>query len=123
VGTLTGIRVVEVGGVGPGPFAGMMLGDHGAEVIRVDRPGAETVGVLADRSKDVLLRSRKSVVADLKRPEGVAFVRKLCATADILIEGFRPGVMERLGLGPETLLRDHPRLVYGRVTGISLTSH
>ena len=94
-----------------------MLGDHGAEVIRVDRPDAAIVGVLWDRSKDILVRSRKSIALDLKRPEGLAIVRKLCLKADILIEGFRPGVMELLGLGPDVLLADDPRLVYGRITG------
>lgn len=116
-GPLKNLRVVEMGGIGPVPFAGMMLGDHGAEVIRVDRPGGANVGVMTDEGKDVLSRSRLSIVLDLKRPEAVAAVRDLCRGADILIEGFRPGVMERLGLGPDILLRDNPRLIYGRMTG------
>jgi alpha-methylacyl-CoA racemase len=116
-GPLAGIRVIEVGGIGPGPFACMLMADQGAEVIRVDRPGAGTVGVLADPENDLLLRSRKSLIVDLKRPDGVTVVRDLCRSADILIEGYRPGVMERLGIGPEVLLADNPRLVYGRVTG------
>ena len=113
-GPLAGIRIIEIAGIGPGPFAGMMLADHGAEVIRIDRPGG---GGLGDSRKDILNRSRKSVVVDLKRPEGIAVVRDLVKSADGLIEGFRPGVMERLGLGPDVLLADNRRLVYGRMTG------
>ena len=110
-GPLAGIRIVELAGIGPGPFAAMMLADHGAEVIRVDRPGA------AHHPHDPLLRSRKSIVLDLKDPGDVAALRDLCRNADGLIEGYRPGVMERLGLGPDLLLADNPRLVYGRMTG------
>ena len=110
-GPLEGIRVVEIGSLGPGPFAGMMLADHGAEVIRVERedPMQDLMGPL--------LRSRKSVALDLKCPDDIARLRDLCRTADGLIEGFRPGVMERLGLGPEILMADNPKLVYGRMTG------
>ncbi|HEX7655427.1 MAG TPA: CoA transferase, partial [Sphingomonas sp.] len=108
---LAGIRIIEIAGIGPGPFGAMMLADHGAEVIRIERPGAP------EAPGDPLLRSRKTISLDLKRPEAVAILRKLAATADGLIEGFRPGVMERLGLGPETLLADNSRLVYGRMTG------
>ena len=110
-GPLAGLRIIELAGIGPGPFAAMMLADHGAEVIRVDRPGARI------DSKDPLLRSRRLVAADLKSPEGKAKVRELIKGADGLIEGFRPGVTERLGLGPDVLLADNPRLVYGRMTG------
>jgi alpha-methylacyl-CoA racemase len=110
-GALAGLRIVEFAGIGPGPFAGMMLADHGAEVIRIDRPGAPAT------PKDVLSRSRRSVAIDLKQAEGVALARRLCRGADGLIEGYRPGVMERLGLGPDVLLSDNPRLVYGRMTG------
>ena len=110
-GALDGVRIVELAGIGPGPFAGMMLADHGAEVIRVERPGTRP-----DRF-DVLNRSRTVVYQDLKSAEGVAAVRDLVRTADGLIEGFRPGVTERLGLGPDLLLKDNPRLVYGRMTG------
>ena len=110
-GPLQGLRIIELAGIGPGPFCAMMLADHGAEVIRVDRPGAHI------DARDPLLRSRRLVTADLKSPEGVAFVRDLAKTADGLIEGFRPGVTERLGLGPDVLLADNPRLVYGRMTG------
>jgi len=111
---LAGLRIVEMAGIGPGPFCGMMLADHGADVIRIDRgapPG------FSDPAKDPLLRSRRSIALDLKTPQGIAAVRRIVATADGLIEGFRPGVMERLGLGPDALLADNPRLVYGRMTG------
>ena len=117
VGPLTGIRIVELAGLGPAPFAGMMLADHGAEVIRIERPGGSRAGQRADPAKDILSRSRKSIIVDLKRPAGVQVVRDLCQSADGLIEGFRPGVMERLGLGPEVLLASNPRLVFGRMTG------
>lgn len=111
---LDGIRIIEFAGIGPGPFAGMMLADHGAEVIRIDR--ARPGGISID-AKDPLLRGRKSVSMDLKDPKSIAAVRKLVQQADAIIEGFRPGVMERLGLGPDVLLADNPRLVYGRMTG------
>jgi alpha-methylacyl-CoA racemase len=111
---LHGLRIVELAGIGPGPFCGMMLADHGAEVIRIDRARAN--GLTVD-ARDPLLRNRKSIAIDLKTPEGVAAVKRIVATADALIEGFRPGVMERLGLGPDVLLADNPRLVYGRMTG------
>lgn len=110
-GPLAGIRIIEFAGLGPAPFAGMMLADHGAEVIRIDRPGVQLA------STDPLLRSRRSVVLDLKKPADVARCRDLCGVADAVIEGFRPGTMERLGLGPEVLLADNPALVYGRMTG------
>jgi alpha-methylacyl-CoA racemase len=111
MGPLHGLRIVEFAGIGPGPFAGMMLADHGAEVIRVERPGGEMLAF------DTLCRSRRSIVLDMKSSDGIAVSRDLVRTADGLIEGFRPGVMERLGLGPEVLLADNPRLVYGRMTG------
>jgi alpha-methylacyl-CoA racemase len=111
---LHGIRIVELAGIGPGPFCGMMLADHGAEVIRIDRPGKSGIAAAA---LDPLLRSRRSIALDLKRPEAIAAVRRIAANADGLIEGFRPGVMERLGLGPDILHADNPRLVYGRMTG------
>lgn len=110
-GALAGLRIVEFAGIGPGPFAAMMLGDHGAEVIRIDRPGARL------DPRDALSRNRRSIVLDVKTPEGIAAARALCRTADALIEGYRPGVMERLGLGPDMLLADNPKLVYGRMTG------
>ena len=110
-GPLHGIRIVEFAGIGPGPYAGMMLADHGAEVIRIDRPGGMVFPA------DPLTRSRKSISLDMKNPEAVAIARELCKTADGIIEGLRPGVMERLGLGPDVLIDDNPRLVYGRMTG------
>ena len=113
-GPLEGLRIVEMAGIGPGPFAGMMLADHGAEVIRVERPGA---GARVAAQRDVLARGRRSIALDVKSDEGRAIMRELCKSADGLIEGYRPGVMERLGLGPDVLLEDNPRLVYGRMTG------
>jgi alpha-methylacyl-CoA racemase len=115
-GSLAGLKIIELAGIGPAPFCAMMLADHGAEVIRLVPPGAERAGMF-DLSKDVLARSRKFMIVDLKQPAAVGTVRDLCKTADGLIEGFRPGVMERLGLGPEQLLKDNPRLAYGRMTG------
>jgi alpha-methylacyl-CoA racemase len=109
-GPLEGVRIIEMAGIGPGPFAGMMLADHGAEVIRVDRPGRQA-------PEPVLGRNRKSIVVDVKTPEGIQIVRDLAKSADGFFEGLRPGVMERLGLGPDTLLADNPKLVYGRMTG------
>ena len=116
MGPLSGIRIIEIAGIGPGPFCGMMLADHGAEVIRVDRAPAAPA-LFGAPSKDVLNRSRKGINVNLKSPEGTELVRRLCRSADGLIEGFRPGVMERLGLGPDVLLKDNPKLVYGRMTG------
>lgn len=110
-GPLAGIRIIELAGIGPGPFCGMMLADHGAEVIRVDRPGAKP------NPRDPLLRSRTAMQLDLKSAEDIARLRDLVKTADGLIEGFRPGVTERLGIGPDVLLADNPKLVYGRMTG------
>lgn len=117
MGPLNGIRILEFAGIGPGPFAAMMLADHGAEVIRIDRPEEGRGGTEADRSKDILCRSRRSITLDLKNRDAIAVVRDLARRADGLIEGFRPGVMERLELGPDTLLADNPGLVYGRMTG------
>ena len=110
-GPLAGLRVLELGGIGPGPFAGMLLADHGAEVIRIDRRGT-TFGPDA-----VMLRSRTLVQLDLKDPADAKTLRELVASADALIDPFRPGVMERLGLGPDVLLALNPRLVYVRITG------
>jgi Predicted acyl-CoA transferases/carnitine dehydratase len=109
-GVLAGLRIIELAGIGPAPFCGMMLADQGAEVIRIERPGASSTG-------NVLHRSRKFLTVDLKTSEGVRVVRDLCAGADAVIEGFRPGVMERLELGPKELLALNSRLVYGRMTG------
>ncbi|WP_373089667.1 CaiB/BaiF CoA transferase family protein [Sneathiella sp.] len=113
---LEGVRVIELAGIGPAPFCGMMLADHGAEVIRIDRPeGNDPIG--QDQRRDVLLRSRRSITLDLKQPKSVEIVTKLIESADGLIEGFRPGVAERLGLGPDILMKINPALVYGRMTG------
>ena len=112
MGPLTGLRVIELAGIGPGPFCGMMLSDMGAEVIRVDR-----VGGSGRRGRDVLARNRRSIAVDLKQGEGVELVLKLVETADALFEGFRPGVTERLGLGPDDCLVRNEKLVYGRMTG------
>jgi alpha-methylacyl-CoA racemase len=111
-GALDGVTIIELAGIGPAPFCGMMLADHGARVIRVDRAGAPD-----PKGRDVLSRNRERIEADLKTPEGIAKVRELARTADGIIEGFRPGVMERLGLGPDVLLGDNPKLVFGRMTG------
>lgn len=113
MGPLQGIRIVEFAGIGPGPFAGMMLADMGAEILRIDRPGPADPTAAAD----VVSRGRRSVVLDLKTAEGRAAALRLVARADALIEGFRPGVMERLGLGPEPCHALNPALVYGRMTG------
>jgi alpha-methylacyl-CoA racemase len=110
-GPLKGISIVEMGGIGPAPFAGMMLADHGAHVVRVERAG------MIGFEGDPLRRSRRSIALDLKQPQAGEIVRRLAATAGGLIEGYRPGVMERLGLGPNELLKGNPKLVYGRVTG------
>jgi alpha-methylacyl-CoA racemase len=117
MGPLEGIRILEIAGIGPGPFAGMMLSDMGAEVLRIDRAGNVRGGDAAQPPIDPLARNRRSVGVDLKNPEGVETVLRLAEKADGLFEGFRPGVMERLGLGPDVCLERSPRLVYGRMTG------
>lgn len=115
-GVLAGLRVVEFDAIGPAPFCGMMLADHGASVVRIARPGGQADALDAGEH-DLLLRGRLRLALDLKDPADLARARELVQAADILIEGYRPGVMERLGLGPEACLADNPRLVYGRVTG------
>ena len=117
MGPLQGIRVIELQGIGPGPFCGMMLSDMGAEVIRIDRAGNVSGGDSQAPPIDVLARGRSSIAIDLKNPDGVEVVLRLVETADALIEGFRPGVMERLGIGPEDCLARNPKLVFGRMTG------
>jgi alpha-methylacyl-CoA racemase len=116
-GPLEGIRIIEVAGIGPGPFCAMMLADMGADVIRVDRSQNVRGGDPATPPADVLMRGRRSIGVDLKHPDGVEAVLSLIEGADGLIEGFRPGVMERLGLGPDVALERNPKLVYGRMTG------
>src|SRR5262245_7807180 len=118
MGPLAGYRIVEMAGIGPAPFAAMLLADMGAEVIRVDRCEAADLGLPGREAKfDVLYRGRRSVAVDVKAEAGRDVVKRLAAKADAIIEGFRPGVMERLGLGPDALLGLNPRLVFGRMTG------
>ncbi|MET7271922.1 CaiB/BaiF CoA-transferase family protein [Streptomyces flaveolus] len=114
-GPLSGVRVVELAAIGPGPFAAMLLADLGADVVRVDRPGGP--GLAIEPALDVTNRNKRSVIVDLKSPDGPARVLDLAAHADVLIEGYRPGVAERLGIGPEPCHARNPRLVYGRMTG------
>lgn len=120
-GALAGVRVIELGALGPAPFCAMMLADHGAEVLRIERPNKSSDPIIGTSAQfaawDVLSRGRRSVGIDLKHPDGRDLVASLAADADVLIEGFRPGVAERLGLGPEDLRAANPRLVYGRMTG------
>ncbi|MEV4051883.1 CaiB/BaiF CoA-transferase family protein [Amycolatopsis sp. NPDC049688] len=115
-GPLAGVRVIELAGLGPGPFAAMILAEMGADVIRIDRPSGGFLD-MAGPGSDLLGRGKRSVVLDLKRPESVRTLLDLGATADVFLEGFRPGVAERLGVGPEDLWARNPRLVYGRMTG------
>lgn len=110
-GPLSNLKVLEFAGIGPGPFCAMVLGDLGADVIRIARPGTQP------DARDITTRNRRTVAIDLRSPEAAVHVLPLVANADILIEGFRPGVMEKLGLGPEPCLKANPRLVYGRMTG------
>ncbi len=116
-GPLTGLTLIEVAGIGPGPMAAMMLGDMGANVIRVDRTKTHVMDRFADPKFNVHGRSRRSISVDLQKPEGAEVVLRLCAKADGLMEPFRPGVAERLGIGPEVCLKRNPKLVYGRMTG------
>lgn len=116
MGPLAGVRVVEIAGIGPGPFCAMVLADLGAEVLRVDRASAAGGDPEAARF-DVLNRGRRSIGVDLKHPDGVVTILRLVERADALIEGFRPGVAERLGVGPDACLARNPKLVYGRMTG------
>jgi len=111
-GPLSGLKIVEFAGIGPGPFCGMLLSDLGADVVRVDRKGGR-----GGAPSDVTSRGRRSIALDLKSPDAIEAVLKLLENADGLIEGFRPGVMERLGLGPDVVLKRNPKLVYGRMTG------
>jgi alpha-methylacyl-CoA racemase len=121
MGTLDGVRIIEFAGIGPAPFCAMVLSDLGADVIRLHRTSAVDaapgVDPLVDRTEGIMARGRRSIAVDLKNPDGLAVVHELLASADGLIEGFRPGVMERLGLGPTECLAGNPRLVYGRMTG------
>ena len=116
-GPLTGFKIVEIAGIGPAPFAAMMLADMGAEVVRVERAGAVRGPAPETPHRDLLRRNRRNIAVDLKHPDGVGVVLDLVAAADALIEGFRPGVMERLGVGPDACLARNPKLVFGRMTG------
>ncbi|MGB0341976.1 MAG: CaiB/BaiF CoA transferase family protein [Parvibaculales bacterium] len=111
-GPLSGVKILEFAGIGPGPFCAMLLSDMGADILRIDRKGAQ-----GGSPNDLTSRGRKSIAVDLKKPEGIEAVLKLVEKADMLQEGFRPGVMERLGLGPDVCLARNPKLVYGRMTG------
>lgn len=117
MGPLTGFKVVELAGIGPGPMCGMLLADLGARVLRIDRTAPAALGVERPLEYNLVLRNRETIALDLKSPEAVALVLDLVEGADALIEGFRPGVTERLGLGPDACLARNPRLIYGRVTG------
>ena len=117
MGPLAGTRVIEFAGIGPAPFCCMLLADMGAEVVRIDRIGAGAASELFDPAKNILNRGRRAIALDLKSAEGIDTALQLVARADILVEGFRPGVMERLGLGPAPCLERNQKLVYGRMTG------
>jgi alpha-methylacyl-CoA racemase len=117
MGPLAGVKIVELAGIGPGPFAGMMLSDMGADIIRVDRAQQVNPATFDKTNREPLYRGRRSIGVDLKKPEGVELVLRLVEGADALFEGFRPGVTERLGLGPDVCLARNPKLVYGRMTG------
>src|SRR5687767_9648060 len=116
-GPLSGVRVLELEAIGPAPFAGMLLADMGADVLVIDRAAAGDLGLKRERWYDVMMRGKRSVTLDLKSGEAKEAALSLVSRADILIEGMRPGVMERLGLGPEEAFKRNPRLVYGRMTG------
>jgi len=117
MGPLHGVRILEFEAIGPGPFAGMLLADMGADVVLVDRPAASDLGLKRERWMDVMMRGKRSVTLDLKAKDSAAAALELIGRCDALVEGFRPGVMERLGLGPEDCLARNPKLVYGRMTG------
>ena len=117
MGPLSGYRIIELAGIGPGPLCAMLLSDMGADVLRIDRTADAGLGIATDTKYALLNRGRRSVALDLKKPEAIEAVLKLVEKADGLIEGFRPGVTERLGIGPEVCLKRNPRIVYGRMTG------
>lgn len=117
MGPLQGYKIVEIAGIGPGQFCGMLLADMGAQILRIDRPESGDLGVDLPTKFNLMNRSRPVLAVDLKQPDAVDFVLRLCGEADALFEGFRPGVMERLGLGPRQCMARNERLVYGRITG------
>jgi alpha-methylacyl-CoA racemase len=120
-GPLQGVKIVELAGLGPAPFAGMMLADAGADIIRIDRTDRATFPPADGPHVDLMNRGRRSVALDLKHPDGIALLLRLAGQADGLMEGFRPGVAERLGFGPDVCLEGNPKLVYGRMTGYGQT--
>ncbi len=117
MGPLKDIKIIEIGGIGPGPFCGMLLADMGADVLRINRPGGANIGFGVPARFELMHRSRPSIGVDLKSETGVSLVLKLCRKADALFEGNRPGVMEKLGIGPDECMAANPGLVYGRMTG------
>ena len=120
VGPLSGIKVIEFAGIGPAPYGAMLLADMGADVIRIDRSsgvGSMGPGDPNNPPGDILARGRRSLAVDLKNPEAVELVLDLIAGSDVVVEGFRPGVMERLGVGPDVCMQRNPKLVYARMTG------
>jgi alpha-methylacyl-CoA racemase len=117
VGPLQGIKIIEIAGIGPSQLCGMILADMGAELIRIDRLSSTDTGVSVPERFNIMNRSRRTIAVDLKSPAGIDFVLQLCETADALFEGFRPGVMERLGLGPSECMARNQKLVFGRITG------
>ena len=116
-GPLAGLKVIEMAAIGPVPFCGMVLADMGATVVRIDRIASAGLGVEVAPQFDFMARGKQSIAVDIKQPDGLEIVRRLIAAADVVIEGFRPGVMERLGLGPDVCLRANPRLIFGRCGG------
>ena len=117
MGPLEGFKIIEIAGIGPGQFAGMLLADMGASVVRIERPVQGEAVFVADARFNLMNRSRPLIGVDLKTQQGVQLVLDLCEDADAIFEGFRPGVMERLGLGPDACMTRNPKLVYGRMTG------
>ncbi len=117
MGPLRGFKIIEIAGIGPGQFCGMLLADMGAQLIRIDRPGEADLGVAIPAEYNLMNRSRPTIVVDLKSEDGANLVLRLCEDADAIFEGFRPGVMEKLGLGPSACMARNERLVYGRMTG------
>ena len=117
MGPLTGVKIIELAGIGPAPFCGMLLADLGADVLRIDRKSGGARSIEIDPAADIMNRGRRSIAMDLKHPAAIAALLELVETADVLIEGFRPGVTERMGVGPEACLARNKRLVYGRMTG------
>jgi alpha-methylacyl-CoA racemase len=115
MGPLEGFKIVEIAGIGPGQYCGMLLADMGAQIIRVDRPSEEDLGLPIPTRFNLMNRSRPSIAVDLKTPEGVELVLRLCEDADAVFEGFRPGVTEKLGVGPADCMARNKRIVYGRI--------